>query len=317
MQYKSWSKIKICRQLKTVGKLGDELDVAILKQLLDDSVVPFDGEIYLNTKTFNKELLDEYSYFLPYIEQIADVPTFKIVNYPNIRIPIKSQLKFVYHLFETIAPEWIELFNNVYKERKRNLKYAYSGNYSVYLSSIEYSYISINRNSEIDDLFNLIHEYTHTIVDRIYYRLSYFSHYPFIELPSLSVEFVSSIIMKDYYLDINEGSDAYLMSILNIVIDYANNIINMKKVLDGNASYDITSCHHSLIHDLSYVIPFLYVFELFYLYLDSRSDWINIQESIINFEDSTNYLEEMKKLGLTPNRNLNRFIDDLNNHRVF
>lgn len=310
MAYKSWNLIQLSIQLRKVKAMGDKIDEDIIKQLLNDSIIPFDNDSYPNTKEFNKAILDEYSYYLPYIQDLSLKKPFNIPKHSPISIPIESQLEFLYEFFSTTTPEWMNLFDSIYKERKKNLKVANSGNYSIYLGSIDYSYISLNKNYEIDDLFNLVHEYTHSIIDRINYRMSYNSHYPFIEIGPLLMECISALLMREYYLDIDSNVEDYLKEILNLIITYSKNIINI------NDSIDTCTIQRNadLMHDISYVIPYIHIFELFYLYLSDKEKWFYTLNRIIEFPPTNNYIEEMKKLGLTPNRFMDRYINDLNNH---
>ncbi len=310
MAYKSWNLIQLSIQLRKVKAMGDKIDEDIIKQLLNDSIIPFDNDSYPNTKEFNKAVLDEYSYYLPYIQDLSLKKPFNIPKHSPISIPIESQLEFLYEFFSTTTPEWMNLFDSIYKERKKNLKVANSGNYSIYLGSIDYSYISLNKNYKIDDLFNLVHEYTHSIIDRINYRMSYNSHYPFIEIGPLLMECISALLMREYYLDIDSNVEDYLKEILNLIITYSKNIINI------NDSIDTCTIQRNadLIHDISYVIPYIHIFELFYLYLSDKEKWFYTLNRIIEFPPTNNYIEDMKKLGLTPNRFMDRYINDLNNH---
>lgn len=317
VSYKSWNKIQLTKHLKQAEKSSDLIDAGIIKQLICDSIIPFDSTITPDDNKYNLALLKEYSYFLKPIEDLSKVKKIQEEELSLINIPIDSQLDFLYDFFSTVTPDWMDIFNKIYRERKKNLKINCSGNYSVYLGSIDYSYISINRNMSIDDLFNLVHEYTHTIVDRIKYRLSYMSHYPFIELPSITMEFISALLMKAFYLDIDNEVDAYLIELLNIVISYAKNIIERRDNLEENKNSNDYFYKQSLIHDLSYVIPLMYVSQLFYLYLSDKEKWMYTLNQIITMENSNNYLEDMKKLGLNPNQDLNRFIGDLDNHLKF
>lgn len=310
MAYKSWNLIQLTIQLRKVKAMGDKIDEDIIKQLLNDSIIPFDNDSYPNTKEFNKAILDEYSYYLPYIQDLSLKKPFNIPRHSQISIPIESQLEFLYEFFSTTTPEWMNLFDSIYKERKKNLKVANSGNYSIYLGSIDYSYISLNKNYEIDDLFNLVHEYTHSIIDRINYRMSYNSHYPFIEVGPLLMECISALLMREYYLDIDSNVEDYLKEILSLIITYSKNIIN----INDNIDTCTIQRNADLIHDISYVIPYIHIFELFYLYLSDKEKWFYTLNRIIEFPPTNNYIEEMKKLGLTPNRFMDRYINDLNNH---
>lgn len=309
MSYRSWNKIQLYKHLKAAEKIGDKIDIGIIKQLINDTINPFDSECYSGDLDFKNNFLKEYTYYIPYIEDFAKTSLLEENMSSSIYIPLKSQLDFLNDFFSNTIPEWKKLFDNIYKERKKNLKVSSSGNYSVYLSSIDYSYISINRNMMIEDLFNLVHEYTHTIVDRINYRFSYNSHYPFIELPSMCMEIISALYMMDYYLDIRNDVQEYLKEIFNIVIGYARNIVDISNNIKSGANEE-----QSLLHDMTYVIPFIHIFELFYLYLEDKEKWFYTLNKIINMPVSNNYLDEMKKLGLTPNKDLDRYISDLNNH---
>lgn len=309
MSYKSWNKIQLYKHLKAAEKIGDIIDIGIIKQLIDDTITPFDSDCYASDLEFKKNFLKEYAYYLPFIEDFSKTQLVEEKIVSPIYIPLNSQLDFLYDFFSNTAPGWMKLFDDIYKERKKNLKVSNSGNYSVYLSSIDYSYISINKNMMIEDLFNLVHEYTHSVVDRINYRFSYNSHYPFIELPPMCMEIISALYMTDYYLDIGSDVQEYLKEIFNIVIGYARNIVAINKNISDTDNEEKT-----LLHDTTYVIPFIHIFELLYLYLEDKEKWFYTLNKIINMPFSDNYLDEMKKLGLTPNKDLNRYINDLNNH---
>jgi len=305
--FNSWNKIKIRKQIKSTT---DEMDKMILKVLLNDKINPFDSETYPRTDEANKSIIEEYAIFLSEIEKFSLTPKFNDVKQEQIRIPINSQLDFLYELFSYVTPKWMEIFDKIYKERKSNLKMAKSGNYSVYLSSIDYSYISVNHEYLIDDLFSLVHEYTHAIVDRIFFRTDYNSHYPFVELPSLNMELVSATFMSEYFLDIDEDILAYLKYIFNIIIDYAERIVRVSEYLSKNSTFP-HDFNRSIIIELTYVIPFLYNFELLFLYKEDKEKWFYILNEIINMKPSNNCLEEMKKLGLTPNLKTEEFCEKI------
>lgn len=307
MSFNSWNKIKIKKQIKSTT---DNVDKMILKNLLNDVINPFDDETYPRTDAANKTIIEEYSSFLNDIEKFSLIPKFKNIRQEQVRIPINSQLDFLYDFFSSVTPDWMGIFNKIFKERKSNLRIAKSGNYSVYLASVDYSYISTNKEYLIDDLFSLVHEYTHAIVDHICFRTDYNSHYPFVELPSLNMELISALFMSDFFLDIDSDITDYLKYIINTIIDYAKRIVNTSKYLKEKGEFP-QDFNHSIIIDFSYVIPYLFNFELFFLYKEDKEKWFYILNEIINMKPSGNSLEDIKKLGLIPNSRINEFCDGL------
>lgn len=307
MSFNSWNKIKIKKQIKSAT---DNVDKMILKNLLNDVINPFDDETYPRTDDANKNIIEEYSIFLNDIEKFSLIPKFKNVQQEQVRIPINSQLDFLYDFFSSVTPGWMDIFDKIFKERKSNLRIAKSGNYSVYLSSVDYSYISTNKEYLIDDLFSLVHEYTHAIVDHICFRTDYNSHYPFIELPSLNMELISASLMSEFFINIDSDITDYLKYIINTIIDYAKRIVSTSKYLKEKGEFP-QDFNRSIIIDFSYVIPYLFNFELFFLYKEDKEKWFYILNEIINMKPSDNSLEDIKKLGLIPNSRINEFCDGL------
>lgn len=307
MVYHSWNKIKIKKQIKSTN---DSVDKTILEHILNGSMIPFDDNAYSKTNDANKIIIDECSVFSNYIEEFSLTPKFKNVQQEQKRVPINLQLDFLYELFSTVTPEWMGIFNKIFKERKSNLKISSAGNYSVYLSSLDYSYISINKIFLIDDLFSLVHEYTHAIVDHIFYRTEYNSIYPFVELPSLNMELVSATLMSEFFLDIDSDIVSYFKYSINAIIDFAKRIVRISKYLNQSGEFP-QYFNRSLIIDYSYVIPYLFNLELFSLYNEDKEKWFYILMEIINIQPSGNPLEDIKKLGLTPNFKVNEICDEL------
>lgn len=307
MVYNSWNKIKIKKQIKSTN---DSVDKTILEHLLNGSMIPFDDNTYPKTNDANKIIIDECSVFSNYIEEFSLTPKFKNVQQEQKRVPINLQLDFLYELFSTVTPEWMGIFNKIFKERKSNLKISSACNYSVYLSSLDYSYISINKIFLIDDLFSLVHEYTHAIVDHIFYRTEYNSIYPFVELPSLNMELVSATLMSEFFWDIDNDIVSYFKYTINAIIDFAIRIVRISKYLNQSGEFP-QYFNRSLIIDYSYVIPYLFNLELFSLYNEDKEKWFYILMEIINIQPSGNPLEDIKKLGLTPNFKVNEICDEL------
>ena len=99
--FNSWNKIKIRKQIKSTT---DEMDKMILKVLLNDKINPFDSETYPRTDEANKSIIEEYAIFLSEIEKFSLTPKFNDVKQEQIRIPINSQLDFLYELFSSVTP---------------------------------------------------------------------------------------------------------------------------------------------------------------------------------------------------------------------
>lgn len=128
MRYANWNIRNVKHQIRYLqhnnqnGKYN--IDIEILKQIIDNSIIPFEHEFTLKEKLlYDKEKLNEYNYFL---NDIKNFTSYNIGDHDYslnvINIPISELLIFVNDFFKEVFPSWYNIFNKVYREKHNNLK---------------------------------------------------------------------------------------------------------------------------------------------------------------------------------------------------
>lgn len=312
------------------GKYNIEIDM--INQIIDDKVTPFEHSSSLQEKLiFDKEKIDEYSYFLKTIENFYNLTTdIKCGYLYEIDLPINELLTFVNDFFHDALPEWYEIFESVYKEKKNNFRVNGKRSYELYIPGINYSYINYGRRMTIEDLFAIIHEYTHAVIDRIKFRYSYDNKYPFVELSSITAEMIAKDFIKSYYTNVNEEIKNYFLGAIASINTFANHILLANQFLESYSLDNEEQIKYNLqyfangskrmvnnltnklqIENICYVVPYIYAIEFYFLYLEDSELFQYDINKIITMDNCSNYFEEVKKLGLIPNQNTKRFIQNI------
>lgn len=332
MEY-TWNIKKAKQQLRYLESHNQDgqynLDIDSLKQIINNSIVPFEYMLTLKEKLeFDQEKLDEYSYFMETIEEFYNLTKRCKCGYLyEIDLPISELLCFVNDFFKEVYPEWYSLFNEVYKERRNNFQVKNSRSFELYIPGVNYSYINFQKKNTIEDLFAIVHEFTHAVVDRIKYRYSYDSKYPLVELPSLTSELISSDIINSFYTNVKEEVKYYLGGSMASLHVYAGDIIKIKNFLETHTLDNDDQIQHNikyltnksvrtkealtdkiLLENICYVVPYIYAIELYYLYSKDHELFQYDMNKIITMDNCSNYFEELKRLGLVPNQHTKQFI---------
>lgn len=336
VEYSTWNLKKAKQQRKFLVKNNIDgrydIDIELINSIINETVSPFDHSLSLKEKLeYDKEKLDEYAYFMKAIESFYNTTKkFKIGSLWQLSVPIDDLMTFVNDFFRETFPDWYGLFNSVYKERRNNFRMGKKRSCELYIPGVDYSYIEFKKSSSIEDLFAIVHEYTHTIVDRIKYRESYDEHYPFIELPSITAEMIAKEFVKSYYSKVKGDIRDYFMGFMAAMNNYAKNILMAQKFLDKYSLENEMQIKNNLrvftnyskiddealtdklqLENICYVVPYIYAIEFYFLYQKDKELFQYNMKKTITMEDGNNYLKEMKKLGLVPNQNINNFIQNI------
>ena len=334
--YNSWN-LKKAKQQKCFlvqnnvdGKY--DIDIDRINSIIDNMLTPFDSPLTLKEKLeYDKEKIDEYEYFIKPIEEFYNLTKKVKIGYLwGFDLPINELLYFVNDFFRDNLPEWYGIFEKVYKEKKNNFRVSNKRCCELYIPGINYSYINYERKLTVEDLFSIVHEYTHAVVDHIKFRHSYDDKYPFIELPSLTAEMIAKDIIKSYYTNIGEEVRNYFFGSLASINMFAKNILYAKNFFDAYTLDDEDQINYYLdfytnfskikrsnltdklqLENICYVIPFIYAIELYYIYLEDNELFQYNMNKIITMDNCQNYYDEVKKLGLIPNQNVNKFIQNI------
>lgn len=306
MSYNGWSTKQIKKQIHKSSKAQEKEEVEILYSILNNECDAFS---YDTTKE-EKELMDstitnEYKYFMEDIDLFSNTKVKRHINYlDEIGMSSKELLSFTHDYFKQFDPNWYKIFMSVFKDRKHNLIIGSKGNSTIYIPSQDYSYIKVEKKDSIEDYFNLIHEYTHTVVDRMKYRHDYLCGYPFVELPSLLNELLLCDYLKEVYIGLDKDIKSYFNSLIRQTVAYAKRISNYyyKGIIDKDY----------MVKYISYVIPMMEVIELYNVFLSDKEKGLFILNNIIMMDEVPNYLEYTKRLGLIPNQNVNNIINKFN-----
>lgn len=336
MEYSSWNLKKAKQQKRFLVQNNQDgkydIDIDMIDRIIDGTVIPFDAPLSLKEKLeYDREKLEEYEYFIKPIEEMYSLTKKVKCGYLwEIDLPINELMTFVNDFFRDALTEWYQIFLEVYKERKNNFQVGNKRCCELYIPGVNYSYITYERKYTIEDLFSIVHEYTHAIVDRIKFRYSYDNKYPFVELPSLAAEMIAKDMIKNYYTNISGEIKNYFVGSVASINEFAKNILMAKKFLDTYSLDDEEQIKYSLnyftnfskrksnalinklqLENICYVVPFMYAMELYFIYLNDVELFQYDINKIITMDNCSNFLEEVKKLGLVPNQNTNNFIQNI------
>lgn len=177
-------------------------------------------------------------------------------------------------------------------------------------------------------MFAIVHEYTHAVVDHIKFRYSYDNKYPLVELPSMTSELIAGDIINCYYTNLGEEVRNYLLASVSSLNQFAKELLKADEFLsthtldnDEQLKYNINyfskkskelkmSLSNRLqLENICYLIPFIYSVELYNLYNKDKELFLYDMDKIITMENSDNYYEELKRLGLVPNQNMRKHVE--------
>lgn len=298
MKYKNWNKNLIRAQINKLESLYKESkdsslldEIEGLKNLLNDNV-----QIFSLPKSFYHLLKDDISSICLYYDFLSDIEDFSklsiLVHSRDIKpidefdnITPSLIMSFIHDFFNSLDKEFANEFNKIFRERSSNTRFTNSRSYSCYIPTFKYSYMNITKNNTVDDFLNSIHEYSHSVADRIYYRGNY-SFYPFVELLPMFMELLASDYLIEHYLDFEYNVGMAKLAGLKKVIGYAKElsiesayfadreeILSKGKVVKqisastGKTKKYVENLFKTpAIEKFTYTIPYMVIIELYYLY---------------------------------------------------
>lgn len=329
----------LMKHMKHLPYLENQLDIGVLEALIYEDITPHelldDFKSQLREDIFNLVNLGNF---------MMDIDKFSRLNRFIDKNNLSDLMYREYNLDELheimnevfkIDKTYLKIFNNIYKENKNNLKFTEERCYSIYIDQLKYSYINIELFNNIEDVFNITHEYAHSISDSIrYHRHS--DEYPFIEmLPAFIFFITKDELLKDDSLseDIGnvEATDfdivnlyakdlvkecLYLTDIESIkrrkdIIKYISKKFNQKK------TYIMELFKQSTLEKFTYVIPYLVALELYNEYkLDKESALYKLNKIITLDDNLDDYYKELKDLNIDLNNTTEEYIKDLNKRLI-
>ena len=308
MKNTGWNQKLIKKQIQICHDMDYKLEEEVLNELALNLIVPFQIETDKKAdQETNISIINEYSYFMNPIKDLSKIKIGKVKGkISKLDMSVDDALTFTYDFFKNCVPEWLPLFEEVYKERNNNLNLSGNRCYEIYLPRINYSYLSLQQTHSVEDLFNIIHEYTHSIVNRINFFTDYNEGYPFIDLPSLSLELIAFDYINEYFHNTYlESTKTYVLLVYKTIISYA------EKIVEYQDNYQRTNSYGHILEYISYVLPSLFTPELYYQYKEDREKWFDTIMSIIKLPSKINFLNATRELGLKPNRDTKRFLREI------
>lgn len=332
MKYNSWNLKLMKNQLLECKKSGCSFDYKRLQALLSNRSDMHESSSLSSRLIQDRDAIQHLNYFLPYIHDFytwsKEKNKFRRNGFEELELSEDELVYFLNDFYSNLFPEWINDFNNIYKQARNNLKFSKSNSFTFTLPTLNYSYINIRRTGSVEDFFSLTHEYAHSIVDRKKFRNTYDYRYPFIEAIPLFVELVTKDSIIHDYEGLSQEVNEYLNLLIKLIEKYSMEIFREKDYLDVsnlhmddrrlqrdlqeklNINYKKTMAmiNLSITEKLNYTIGFLTAIELYYLYLSDKEKCYYVVDNIINMENKKNYLKELESFDLNLNSNSHRLI---------
>lgn len=343
MKYHNWNHELISSQLVTLNKLYEETkneeilkDLRNLRNLRTEQIeiFPIEDDFRAQVKE-DLASIRNYSSFLDDIRAFSKldagitIPRQLVVDELNIKEAVA--LGFAHDFFNHIDKEFGTIFNKLYRERKNNIRFTDIRSFNQYLPTLDYSYINIEKSNTIEEFTSTVHEYMHSIVDKIYYRYDYFSTYPFVEVPSIFMEMISLDELIDSFMNFDNDRVIAKAAGTKTILNYSKDIISLtnfytdidmikrrRRALIDLAKYlnikkkeARSLLSRTLNERFAYTIPFLTAVELYYIYQVDPEYAIYLLKKIIKMDYSDDYNESLKDIGIYLNEHTEEYISTL------
>lgn len=347
MAYKRWDKNKIRQQVKYLkSRYKHTKDVRFLidaQHLETLLTIPSNlFEVFSTPTTFKDGLLEDFKALELYYDFLDDIKEFSANNADKFKdlkpfevdhianLTPSLLFSFLKDFFYDFDKEFGEIYESIHKERQHNLMFSEDRSISYYVPALEYSYINITKNDTVDDFLNAVHEYTHAIVDRLYFRLSE-EEYPFTELVSIFMEMIAADYIKEAYLGMDEDINTSQLSGAKKITVYAENISiqhnyflakeetntrkefvqDITKMSGKTNSYIKRLLSKTAMEKLTYTIPYLTAIELYYLYKSDKERCVELIKYLIYVSYRENYNVDLVDNGIILNTHSTEWIDTL------
>ena len=347
MAYKRWDKNKIRQQVKYLkSRYKHTKDVRFLidaQHLETLLTIPSNlFEVFSIPTTFKDGLLEDFKALELYYDFLDDIKEFSVNNADKFKdlkpfevdhianLTPSLLFSFLKDFFYDFDKEFGEIYESIHKERQHNLMFSEDRSISYYVPALEYSYINITKNDTVDDFLNAVHEYTHAIIDRLYFRLSE-EEYPFTELVSIFMEMIAADYIKEAYLGMDEDINTSQLSGAKKITVYAENISiqhnyflakeetntrkefvqDITKMSGKTNSYIKRLLSKTAMEKLTYTIPYLTAIELYYLYKSDKERCVELIKYLIYVSYRENYNVDLVDNGIILNTHSTEWIDTL------
>lgn len=349
MKYSDWNKTQLLTQQQDIKdeynatKNNDLLiDIDVLESILVKSYEPF-----ITCTSYREKLQDDIDTFIkfePFFEEVGEffqqrknIPIRDYLQLDELNVSESELTSFVHDFFLSVDQELFRYFKSVFKERKNNLKFSDERSIHIYLPNYDYSYINVQKTNTMQDYLNIVHEYMHAIVDRIYYRPNDYSNYPFNELASTFIELLVIDMFENMYEfnigyttsqneanKIKANQSLYISTYSKYILlesEYLASIDTLKSKKETikeiakitgqkrRTVNDIMST--SLLEKYSYSIAYITALELFDLYKKDPELCLYKLKQIISMKESENYLIDLYDMDIVLNDNATNYIKSI------
>lgn len=338
MRYRKWNKSKMKDQMIYLQNLFDDthedsvlLDMESLQSLMRRSVPLFELDTNfrnqleedINTLVDFEDFLDAINEFSEYFKMI-DIHKFDGLSLLDLDPSLV--LSFVHDFYNSVDREIAKIFNQVYKERRNNLIFSENRSFTSYLPNINYSYINLEKDNTVDEFTSAVHEFGHTVADRMYMRNDYFSKYPFIELMPI---FMEMLAYDDLAASFNLDEELIISQAYGnkTILKYAKDLILFSKYVrkmdrikrkkqtinEMSRVVNIKKCdaskilERSTLEKMSYTIPYLTSIELYSLYNLDPEKAIYILKNLVTLPVQENYEIALRDQGIILNEHTEEF----------
>lgn len=233
MENRKWNQKQMNEQLKICQKQQNNQLYSIgadcLKHILDNH-----GSAIQNSASYTEEIhntitsLQAFKDFIPSLEEynrqckrLKRQPNF----YEYFNLPNNIALDFTHDTFAKIHPEFEKVFNKIYAHKKNNLQISSQPSYAFFVPGVNYSYINIQNNNNIEGLLSFVHEYAHAITDYLKNNLGYFNNIHNIEVTSLFCELVAIDNIISYFSGLDDEVKVYLYGMFTLIANFNRSIL--------------------------------------------------------------------------------------------
>ncbi len=271
------------------NKLYDANVFSCLDDQTEQEYIDTNIEVFDAYKDYNNLIMNIDPKDLNYEEAITNLRDLLDKQKEETDITYDEMLELAYNYYNSIPDKEIRNnFNQVYKEKDNNIIVDKKSTISFLMPTIDYSLILLSKNNETHKnmLFDLIHEYGHTIQTKINTDLLFYDKkYEPAELMPVFFNMLS-LFYFDESLGINIEKNIIQMqtSLFLDQVKYTKEIkdrgLEAFKEKYNDAAIDIYFDHSSL-QIYSYLIPILTSYELLHKYKEDPEKALYILKKLV------------------------------------
>ena len=267
----------------------------------DEDYINTNIEVFDAYQNYNNLILNINPEDLIYEEVIKNLRELLDAQENDTDITYEELLERANSYYNSIPDKEIrDIFNKVYKERYKNITFDNTSSFSFLMPTIDYSLIILGTENETykNTLFDLIHEYGHTIQTGVNTNLLFYSkEYQPAELMPVFFNMLSLFYFDDS-LEVNIEKNIVQMqtSLFLDQVKYTQEIkengFDAFKEKYNDAAVDIYF-HHGSLQVYSYLIPLLTSYELITKYKEDPEKALHtLKKLVMNNKDYIDLLNE-------------------------